>query len=500
MPTAELDEIVAENLGPIASLKLPVPAGGGVVVITGANGAGKSALIDAVGAMTGGKAHVTKRDGSLEGRLEGFGVTLKLKGRVTKSGELEAESLEGRLSIAELVDPQIDNPAAADARRIKALVALSGAAPSPALFYELCGGREAFDSLTHANESDDLVSMAARVKRDLEQVARTHEAQEANARSRADVARKSAEGVDVDQPHDAPALQAELEAAIAEKSRIEAEAKARQEAIEAARLAAGCLEDAEAEYQGPTVEAARQHQEIRERELLARQAEVESAKSELARACERMTRATFDRDQAADALRAAEDHGRLVAQWRAQVEAAANIQPIVPELIEAARVGVSNRRICVEQAALVRQARMQLDMAKKASEEAKAHHEQAERLRNAAKATDDVLSAQVARVNCPLKVATVDEKARLVLTTGRGQTYFGDLSHGERWRIALDVAIAAVGPRGLIPVPQEAWESLAFSNQEAIAEQARAAGVWIITARASRKGEPEEIGASVFEG
>jgi len=56
---------------------------------------------------------------------------------------------------------------------------------------------------------------------------------------------------------------------------------------------------------------------------------------------------------------------------------------------------------------------------------------------------------------------------------------------GERWRIALEIAIAAVGEGGLLVIPQEAWEGLDPLNREAIAQQAKAALVVILTAECS---------------
>jgi L-lactate utilization protein LutC len=53
---------------------------------------------------------------------------------------------------------------------------------------------------------------------------------------------------------------------------------------------------------------------------------------------------------------------------------------------------------------------------------------------------------------------------------------------GERWRIALEIVIAAVGEGGLLVIPQEAWEGLDPQNREAIAQQAKSARVVILTA------------------
>ncbi|KKM99272.1 hypothetical protein LCGC14_1149470 [marine sediment metagenome] len=118
----------------------------------------------------------------------------------------------------------------------------------------------------------------------------------------------------------------------------------------------------------------------------------------------------------------------------------------------------------------------------------------AERLRAAAKATDAVLSNALAVTGCPLRV----EAERLVVTTDRGpSTFYADLSQGERSRIAVDLAIEAVGEGGLIPLVQEFWEGLDPKNQRAIATAAREADVSILTAKAT---DGETVTAEVFAG
>ncbi|MBK8191523.1 MAG: hypothetical protein IPK79_13880 [Vampirovibrionales bacterium] len=113
---------------------------------------------------------------------------------------------------------------------------------------------------------------------------------------------------------------------------------------------------------------------------------------------------------------------------------------------------------------------------------AQEYAEEAKELREKAKQTDEVLSEIVAEIPaCPLRV--VD--GRLVTDTKRGATFYSDLSAGERWRIALDIAIQAVGTGGLLVIPQEAWEGLDPQNRDAIAKQAKAARVVILTAECS---------------
>jgi len=87
------------------------------------------------------------------------------------------------------------------------------------------------------------------------------------------------------------------------------------------------------------------------------------------------------------------------------------------------------------------------------------------------------------------------EAGRLVRATRRGATYFSDLSHGERWRIALDVAIEAVGQRGVLVIPQGAWEGLDPDNRAAIADHVRGRGAVVLTAEATNG---EAVSAEVY--
>jgi hypothetical protein len=71
-----------------------------------------------------------------------------------------------------------------------------------------------------------------------------------------------------------------------------------------------------------------------------------------------------------------------------------------------------------------------------------------------------------------------------VTDTGRGPTYYAELSEGERWKMALDIAVQAVGQGGLIVVPQAAWEGLDPVNRSLIATHAKSSGVVVVTAEA----------------
>jgi hypothetical protein len=141
---------------------------------------------------------------------------------------------------------------------------------------------------------------------------------------------------------------------------------------------------------------------------------------------------------------------------------------------------------------VVRNSIEQKSKAEAAKAKAKELGEEADRLRLAARGTEGLISEAIAKVD-PRGLRFQD--GRLVLDTVRGETFFGDLSDGERWRIALDIAIDAGGPGCVIPIEQGAWQDLDPSNRAAIARHAQERQVTILTAEC----DDGELRAEVFE-
>src|SRR5688572_20728143 len=141
-------EIIVENNGPIKKFKFEVPPTGGVIELLGSSGVGKSHVLNALQqTITHGK-EIPARDGTSAAEVEIFGVTARFGRRSTFSGELECEILDSKFDIGDIIDPGRQDPKAADARRIKALVQLATGEETakPELFYKLLpGGREEFE-------------------------------------------------------------------------------------------------------------------------------------------------------------------------------------------------------------------------------------------------------------------------------------------------------------------------------------------------------------------
>lgn len=500
MSTAtETREVEITDVGPIKSLRIPIPADGGLIVLRARNGRGKSKALESVESLVGGKSKLEPRDRCLKGRVSGLGAEITVsRSRATRKGsdELEVTSLAGRLSVNDLVDPGIANAEAADAHRIKALVQIAGVEASPDLFYDLTDGKEAFPKIDL--DGCDLLTMAARVKRSFEALSRSAESAAEQTAGKAAALRESAKGVDVEQVCDPVALQASLEEAIWHEADLKAKSESARKATEQARAALDAMEDAQAEYVGCTIEegelelqgtaVALKDAEQSQQLAVAALREAEKAVA----ATERGVRAASDAVKLAIHNRdSAQNHAKLIAGWQKQIEAAQSVQPIEQAALDSAHEGVVGARSRVELGALIRKARTDLEAAKKAEGEAEIHRQVAGELREAAAGTDGVLTSCVAKAGSPLRV----ESGRLVLDTSRGTTLFADLSAGERWRIALDLAIDAGGDDCLHVICQEAYEGLDPVARREISEHLKARGAVAITAECS---DGEQVTAEVF--
>jgi DNA repair exonuclease SbcCD ATPase subunit len=173
MKTIEISDI-----GPVEHVSIPVPESGGVVVLKARNGRGKTNTLQAVETIATGKGSLSVRDGALRGEVSGWGAKVTVGRSTRRTGELEVYTLEGKLSIADLVDPGLKSDEAADARRIRALASLTADKVDASRFFELLGGKDAFLEIVSpsAMEGDDWVAVADKIKRDIEREARKEEA------------------------------------------------------------------------------------------------------------------------------------------------------------------------------------------------------------------------------------------------------------------------------------------------------------------------------------
>ena len=482
-----MSTIEIENVGPITSLTIPVPADGGVVVLQGPNGRGKTTALEAVESLVKGRPPSLK-DGAKRGRIEGLGVKINVGLSSRRSGELEVQSLEGRLDVSDLVDPGIASPEAADARRIKALIALSGVECSPDMFAGLVeGGKSKLEEIVPPSKlaSSDIRELAGELKRGIEKEARQVEGKAETEAGRAKGLFEQAG----DQPTEPECDEAEARRRYEEAVKLHSDLQARKAAADNTRFAADLardhLREAELSRSDDSIEAITgqiRATEINLEKAAERIREVE-CELETARSRQRMLR-----DRMVDLERRhdlAIDHAERIKTLREAIDLASDAEEITPDQITQAEQAKDYAADLIGQIAAIRSAQQKRKAAAQATAESQSLRKKAEGLRQAAAGTDEILTELVSGLNVPLQVQVIDSRTRLMTTTVRGLTYFADLSAGERWRIALDVAIEAVGPRGLLTIRQEAWEGLDPANRQAICDHVRARGVVLLTAEAT---------------
>jgi hypothetical protein len=159
--------------------------------------------------------------------------------------------------------------------------------------------------------------------------------------------------------------------------------------------------------------------------------------------------------------------------------------PAFPDQAElaAAELRLSTARRAQERGAVVREARARQAQAVLLLRQADAEDAAGAALREASQGVWQVVEDAVERVR-PRGLRL--SGGRVVFQHAqRGEVYFDQLSQGERWRVALDAAIDAVGEGGLVGIRQEAWEGLDPENRAAIAAHCRERRAVVVTAQAS---------------
>lgn len=490
--------IEVENLAAVHRLSIPLPEGGGVVVLRGGHGVGKSNTLKAVDALASGRGSekLQVRDGAARGEISGCGVRLTVGKRTSRSGELEVSSIEGRLSVAELVDPGLVDDGKADAKRIKALVQLAGVEADPKLFHELFGSPEEFEAVISADQlkTDDILLLADRIKRAIDAEARKVEGLANTERAHAAACAEAASGIDMDAVADADTLQSRLETAIRREQELQTkrrEALAQNKRVDDARAALG---EANKTQAGKALESWKKEEANWAAAVDEDVVNVDRLENELSYARQKLVASRKELSNARTQLASAERNAETIAAYeRTLADVGEAVTPPAQEEIDDASIAVMSARKAVENGAVIRAARLKLVKKDDHIKAAIAHEKRAESLRGAAGNVDSVLSNQIAKLGCALKV----EKGRLVTATDRGVSeLYSELSEGERWRIALDIAIDAVGDRGLLTVPQVCWEGLNSRSRDAIAEHVRSRGATLITAEVT---DDDNLSAEVYE-
>jgi hypothetical protein len=466
-------EIEIKNSGPVESLSVPVPEGGGIVVIRGENGRGKTMALDAIALLVGGDGRLSPRDGESFAEIKGLGLRVRGGKRTTKKGELETRPSTSGRDPSVLVDPGIKDPVAADSARVRALLRLAGIELSPDSFRHLVHGL-AVDLDRFDGESDP-TKLAAAIKREFEAHARETELETTEAKARADglfLAASQTLGSDptdvlASDPPEIDRLDA-TEKAIAERVvdlRYRREAWLRAE--EARQKATAELEQIESGGGGDSADAlAKQLDEARslEVDLQNRLAGVRATIKQL----EQRHAESERRAKRVEALRAAIENS-------AEEVTAEDLSIAEDQSLAAAKSAATGKKILT--------ARMQMLERGKALEAQTSAEFRAGELRTAAAGVDGVLTA-AATAFAGDDWRYHDHRLQ-IKHPGRGWIPFADLSAGEAYTRSLEIAMLAEGRGALFAVRQEAWEGLDPHNRARLAEEARRIGVTLVTAEAT---------------
>ncbi len=445
--------IVAENAGPCERVVIPVPADGGVVLLQGRNGRGKSKTLQAIDSIITGKQPPGVKRGAARGKISGLGITINLSQRTTRKGSLEVESMADKFGVSQLIDPGVKDPEAADARRIKALLNIAGGEVTPEEWRAVCG-ESWTDDMTDLIDEDP-VETAARLAKHLQGVARDLEKSADDLETRAKVLRESAGEHKVEITEEE--ANKRLEEAIRTDSRLKATAKAGEDAKKRQEQACeqlAAMRKAMNES-GGTVESLRAEYAVASKLLSDTDARITALESELTKA--KAERGKLLDDVAEKNKRIGEATQRDSLMSKLQTAIDANIVTVATEALEQAAGEVEAAKRLSAQCVLAKDAERKLGDAKQATEDAADKRKRAVAARAAADKTDDALSAAVGKLGCPLRVSGCRLKAK---NSQGDEVNFAELSDGEAAKVAVDIVADAAGEGNVFVLDQDIWEGL----------------------------------------
>jgi len=466
--------ITITNVGPIKTLSIPVPDSGGIVVLRGGQGQGKSTALRAVQRSLGGKpVGLSVKDAAPRGSVEIGSCKLTVtKSRTAARGELEVDSIEGKFDVSALVDPGIIDEEKADAQRVKALVALSGATATLNDFDGVLPPGVTWTELAIDTDTDDPLVLAMRIKRALEKIARDTETVAKECRANAKAANDAAGDIEPNVVFEENVLSAAHLSAVEVLASLKAKKAQQEEQRETYEAAKSRIDELKSGFTVPTVEDSEKSLE-RARDVLR------NANDSVAKAQAAADAAMEQFKNAESAAIRSKEYADQMAAHRKIVESFNESDPVTQEKIDEATTIVAEASAAIVKGAEVRAAQANKQRANTQSSLAKDYETEAEAVRNSARATDEVLGSLIPTGKLRI------EAGRLVASTDRSDSeLFSDLSEGERWKLAIDIGAEQLSENGVLVIPQVAWEGLTESSRAEMDEHAKERGVVILTAEA----------------
>lgn len=487
------DSLLIKDRGVIEELEIPVPQGGGVVVLRGKNGHGKTTALKVIHSLVTGEKGPGVRRGATKGSTIGFGVEVKIASRESRKGTLTVTGFRGAESLTKFLNPGVKDEEVADARRIAEMIRMTGATISGHDWVAKFG-----DDVRACVDATDPIATAAAVTKYLQAKARELEAEADKASGSAAALEALASG-ELEKPEftEEEAQKRHLEAVRAQaavddrvraaKVACESIEKAERKLAEERQKVVGDLDEVNAEVgrlDGVVYEARGIVEGIKKKiaELQSQLVDAEAAvKSSMALHV-----------AATDKRIAIQKHCESLKSLEQQVN---QQRPSVPQdEVDAAASAVSNAMEDLRIAQEFKANAARIEKAKQHREQQKQHAEKAVKLRELADKTDEVLASAVAKIAPQIRIS----KGRLWAKNSHGaEVYVSELSPGERATLGLDIAIAAAESGAAGVIDQEAWESLDPDNQEHVRRHAKERGILIYAAQA---GPESEIVAEVLGG
>lgn len=476
-------EVDIENVEGIEDIVFKMaPNTGGIKVIKGENGAGKSTAINALNGIMAGSGKLGLRDGAKKGKIEAFGRKASVtEQRTTYSkDDLEVPTLDENFTFDDLVNTQGKEPETRDKVRIKTLLQLTSTKADPSLFYDLAGGKEALEALVTAKDlaTPDIVDLASKVSSGLHAAKRNKQSDaehhEGHAKACQEIADQAPAEVDV--PLEQAQSESEAAAAVLQRLKSEVEASAeRKKLIATLEASLKTMSDGDgpmvASLEAELNEASEQW--ARKRELVAHlEANLVIARNECAqRETEHIaiTKRLVDAQSREDQLETLST--KLEEARKAESEAPTELA------ISLAESSLEQWRQRVAEAIRARDGETKRKEAAEYKQKAKAARREAERFEEAAKACGDVLT------KCLPPGPLRWKDGQLVLDTERRgkDSPFDKCSAGEQVNYCLPYGINNVGKGGVICLSQAAWQDLDAKARRNVYEQVKKAKVWIVT-------------------
>jgi hypothetical protein len=484
------ETITLQNVGAIERVDIPLSEEGGVVIFRGRNGCGKSTGLDAIESLTSGHGKLPPlRDGQKTGLVSGFGSKIDLKLTGSRRGgksELTVESIGGKFSIVDLVNPNIKEEKAADKARLKSLITLLGIEANADIFVELFDNKDEFDQVVSKSSIDttDVILMEERIKRDIESKSRVEEDNARKAQAEYDAMTVGSEFDPNDIIADMSAYYKQLDDANQLLGKLTADRDACEKVMRNVDQAKRSILDTDVTAKENELASIRADLSIHEATSNERDARLERLNEEI----NAIVKANVEDSKIINAkiktLNSIESELNSLEGYKKIVAQSETVKPVPESEIQAARNSVDSLRTKIDKSAIAKENQRKHNEAKAKRREVEALQLNAANLREKARRCDAILSDLIGE-GSPLRI--VD--SRMVVNTERGETFYSELSDGERWRTAFETIAPHVHSDAekiaVLTIPQVGWESLDPTNQRLVIELSKRYKINTVTAEAA---------------